>query len=261
MHAENVNISHFIHMLILYFKLLSWKVRPEPKQNISMMYIVHIFLPLILLQMCWGHTSRKWLQLPQLCPSIITIFQLSPVLTVSAVHDCGHIPFRNSDSAFLTVVKACWMAEWLWVGLLFLFLSGDERSVGRHWGAHPLLQRCEVQRQWPDGLWPVCQLQSASLVHPLRHGRGQLSLPLIFSVPSVLCLYCNMMFCDSDLHHRASLKHIFFHFWHSNCLELWLWEPTEQLAGQCVILYNAFTVSAWTCKSVFISLPTAHITI
>ena len=62
--------------------------------------------------------------------------------------------------------------------MCFFFFSAGERYAWRYWDAHSLLSRCEVQRDWPDGPWPVCQLQSASLVAPLRRGRSQHFLPL-----------------------------------------------------------------------------------
>lgn len=56
------------------------------------------------------------------------------------------------------------------------FSSSGQRSATQYWGADSLLQWCEIQRQWPDGLWPVCQPQSASLVASLRRGWSQLFL-------------------------------------------------------------------------------------
>lgn len=64
----------------------------------------------------------------------------------------------------------------MWRGLFF---SSSEGCVGRYWGTDSLLQWSEVQRQWPDGPRPVCELLSASLVSPLRCGRGQPSLLLV----------------------------------------------------------------------------------
>lgn len=58
----------------------------------------------------------------------------------------------------------------------FFFSSSGQRSARKYWGADSLLQWGEVQQHWPDGLWPVCQPQSASLVASLRRGWSQLFL-------------------------------------------------------------------------------------
>lgn len=63
----------------------------------SITNILYISFSLVLLQMCWGLSSRKWLKLPQTFPSITIIFQLSPALTVSVNDDwiCSGIPIRK----------------------------------------------------------------------------------------------------------------------------------------------------------------------
>lgn len=73
MFAVTYSPSHFAQIL-----LIKLSCRLKLPFNIP-------FLP-ILLQKCWGRSYGKWLQLPQLCPSTIIIFQLSPVLQVSASH-------------------------------------------------------------------------------------------------------------------------------------------------------------------------------
>lgn len=125
---------------------------------------------LIFVQMWWGQFSGKWPQLSQRCPSTTIIFQQSQGLTVrfSFAVACKYesqlsIVRSSSPKATIKLLRL----------LLCLLFSACGRRGARYWGAHPFLQRSEVQWGWLARLWPVCQPQEAELVASLRRGWGQ----------------------------------------------------------------------------------------
>lgn len=101
MHSENMcgtfTFHSYVNVSFVLFCLM------------SILSIFHTPFPLTLLQMRWECSSRKWVHLHQLCPSIIIISLASPVLTVSAFDDRFLQPIYNS-TCWMSLLMAYWLS-------------------------------------------------------------------------------------------------------------------------------------------------------
>lgn len=194
------------------------------------MLIFHFLSPLTLTQMRWRCSSKKWLQLPQLCPSIIIIFLQSPVSTVSAT-DGGFLCFAVMNN---------WDRRSIFTECEMFFSSVLVRDMLED--IETLIPSFRGVKFSGSDLMDLGQCVSYSPPHwSLLYGVDEVSTfsPLVCFSPSVL--HCGCLYCKMKLPLDKESKANFLSSFCSNCSQLWPWAATEPLAGQCVNLHNAWS--------------------